>query len=185
MARARSFFKATKPKARTKTRAQKIRSIALEVGFIVFAFILLTRWQTRSLLPQGEAAPAFTLRDLEGNTVSLSDLAGKSTMVHFWATWCGVCKREFSTLNALNEALYDDEALVAIVDSTDAGAVLDFAKKHGLEYPVLLGTPEVRDAYRVQAFPTNYFVDKEGKLVSATVGMSTRLGMASRMHFAR
>lgn len=186
MVRAERTPKSENAPGRTeKTRTQRVRRIALEVGFVVLAFFLLTHWQTRSLLSGGEPAPGFELADLDGNVVKLSDLNGKTTLVHFWATWCGVCRREFGTLNALYDGLADDEALVTIVDSTDQTEVKAFAREHGLRYPVLLGTPAVMRTYRVQAFPTNYFVDSGGILRGATVGMSTRLGMAARMHCAR
>ena len=174
----------SEPEPKGRTRTQRARRIALEVGFIALAFFLVTRWQTRALLSDGQPAPRFELSDLDGNVVRLSDLNGKTTLVHFWATWCGVCRREFGSLNALYDGLDDDEALITIVDSTNQAEVKAFARDHGLRYPVLLGTPAVRDAYRIQAFPTNYFVDAKGMLRGATVGMSTRFGMSTRMHCA-
>ena len=60
-------------------------------------------------------------------------------------------------------------------------AVRGFAREHDLTYPILLGTDEVRRAYRVRSFPTNYYVSGDGSVRTSTVGLSTRLGMALRL----
>ena len=126
--------------------------------------------------------PAFDLVDLEGKRVSLDDYRGKTLLVHLWATWCGVCRQEFDALNALHRNLEHDEALVSIVaDSNDRARLARFVREHELEYPVLLGTRELLEKYKLAAFPTNYYVDDAGMLRDKTVGLSTRLSMGTRM----
>jgi thiol-disulfide isomerase/thioredoxin len=118
--------------------------------------------------------------------VSLESLRGKRVLVHLWATWCGVCRMELGALEAVHAGLGPDEALVSIVaDAEDRTAVAAFVKEHGIRYPVLLGTDEVLRAFRVTAFPTNYYLDGSGAIRGATVGMSTRLSMKVRLALAR
>jgi peroxiredoxin len=138
----------------------------------------VSAYQTRNHVSR-QPAPEFSLLDLRGNRVSLSAYRHKKVLLHFWATWCGVCRAELPSLRSLQRSLGPDEVLLTIVeDSDDAEAVRRFAREHELEYPVLLGTDEVRRAYRVRSFPTNYYVNGDGSIRTSTVGLSTRLGMA-------
>ncbi len=161
--------------------------VALEVGVALLVFLALSAWQTRRLLPtSGEQAPDFQLRDLSGNLVSRQDFDGRATLIHFWATWCGVCRQELSALNWLYQRLGPDEALVTIVaDSEDPGAVRRFVRDNEIRYPVLLATPEVLERYRVSAFPTNYYLDGSGGVQDKTVGLSTRFSMDARLGCAK
>lgn len=103
-------------------------------------------------------------------------------MIHFFATWCGVCRAELPSVRGLARNLGSNEVLLAVVaDSEDAELVRRFAREHELSYPILLGTPETLSAYRVSSFPTNYYVNGDGSIQTSTVGLSTRLGMALRL----
>lgn len=158
----------------------------LEVAVVLALVLAVTTWQTRHLAPTGEPAPAFRLEALDGSSVSLESLRGKRVLLHFWATWCGVCRQELSALSAVHRSLGANEALVTVVaDSGDADAVRQFGSEHGLAYPILLGTPEILREYRVGAFPTNYYLDERGVVRGRTVGMSTRWAMQARLALAR
>jgi len=146
-------------------------------------FAGVTAYQTRDHVTQ--IAPDFALQDLGGHRVVLRDYRGKKVLLHFWATWCGVCKAELPSLRGLARNLAPDEALVTVVeDSEDVEAVRRFAAKHQLSYPILLGERAVLRAYGVGAFPTNYYLNGDGSIASTSVGISTRLGMAMRLWIA-
>lgn len=165
------------------TRLLARRSVSWVAQGVVLVGLLfaLGAYQTRRHL-RARVAPDFVLPDLSGRRVSLADYRGKKVLLHFFATWCGVCRLELPSLRGLAQRLGPNEALVAVVeDSADAEAVRGFARKHELNYPVLLGSPEVFRAYRVSAFPTNYFVNGDGTIAGSTVGLSTRLGMATHL----
>jgi peroxiredoxin len=162
------------------------RRTALEV--IVFAgmFVAILAYQERNLLSHHTLAPAFSLESLDGRTVSLEDYRGKRVLVHFWATWCGVCRQELSALSAVQKGLGPDEALLTVVaDSDDRAHVRDFVAKEGIRYPVLLADATTLRAYRIGMFPTNYFLDAEGRISGHTVGMSTRWSFRARLALAR
>jgi thiol-disulfide isomerase/thioredoxin len=137
-------------------------------------------------LPRDEPVPALELTDLQGKRVSLAEFRGKTLLVHFWATWCGVCRQEFGALNALQRNLGSNEMLLSVVaDSDQRTHVERFVREHRLEYPVLLGTQKVLEDYKIEAFPTNYYVDGAGRLRDKTVGLSTRMSMGARMACAK
>ncbi|MFY0529843.1 TlpA disulfide reductase family protein [Archangium gephyra] len=100
----------------------------------------------------------------------------------FWAPWCGVCKAEASTLSALQGTVGGSAHVLSVaVAYEDEEDVCRFAREHSVDYPVLLGSEELRRAYGVEQFPTTFFVSSEGRLERAAVGYTTRLGLLWRM----
>src|SRR6478752_6520889 len=109
------------------SRLRRFRRYALEALAVVVIFLLASHFQTRDLLPDDSPAPNLALRDLDGNVVRLADFRGKRVLLHFWATWCGVCAQEVGALNATLDALPAGEALVTVVaDGDDEAAVRKF-----------------------------------------------------------
>jgi thiol-disulfide isomerase/thioredoxin len=103
-------------------------------------------------------------------------------LVHFWATWCGVCGLELGSLNALHARLPANTTLVTVVaDGADREHIERFVKEHDIRYPVLIADEEAMQRFAVKAFPTNYYVDETGVVESVTVGMSTRWAMWLRL----
>jgi peroxiredoxin len=89
----------------------------------------------------GEAASDFTLRDIDGNSVTLSELEGKVVVLSFWATWCGPCKEEMPHLQKMLTERRDKgfEVLsISTDDARSASRVKPFIKKNGYEFTVLL-----------------------------------------------
>jgi peroxiredoxin len=155
--------------------------------FVLFAIIFLavSRWQQRDHVPDGTPAPSFSLRTLDGKQVSLEEFRGKPVLLHFWATWCGVCRQEFSMLNSLHESLGSDAVLLSVVADSDTPGLGAFASEQGIQYPVLLGNAGMLSAYKVGAFPTNYFIAPDGSIASSSVGMSTQWASRARLSCAR
>jgi peroxiredoxin len=158
-------------------------SAALQILALIALWFAVSAYQTRRHVGHGGTnAPAFTLVDLSGKQVSLEAFRHKKVVLHFFATWCGVCKAELPSVRALVRGLDDDEVLVGIAaDSDDREALRRFAREHELEYPILLGTDAVLRAYGVDRYPTNYYVNGDGSVSSSSVGLSTLLGMKARL----
>ncbi len=166
--------------------ARRVRRYALEGALVVGVFLTVSHLQTQKLVPDDSPAPELVLRDLDGKTVRLADFQGKRVLVHFWATWCGVCQHEVGALNATQAALGPDEVLLTVVaDGDNKAAVQKFASEKGAKYPILLGNDEIVRRFHVSMFPTSYYVTPEGIIDAATVGMSTRWAMQARLGCAR
>jgi peroxiredoxin len=157
-------------------------STLLTLGIAALVWLTISTYQTRRHVSSKSIAPDFALTDLSGRSFSLRDFRGKKVMLHFFATWCGVCKAELPSLRGVHRGLEEDEVLLAIAeDSDDVFALRRFAAEHELRYPILLGTRAVLGAYAVSAFPTNYYLDADGAVSSSTTGLSTRVGMELRL----
>jgi thiol-disulfide isomerase/thioredoxin len=127
---------------------------------------------------QGKAAPAFTLVSLDGKKVSLADYKGHPVFVNFWATWCEPCKLEMPWLEEFSKK-YASQGLVVLGISTDdvgKAVIASTAKKLGVTYPILLKDDTVEDKYNIEFDPESFYVDKTGKVIIATAGISDGQG---------
>lgn len=117
-------------------------------------------------------APDFTLIDLDGNTISLSELNGNVVFLNFWATWCTPCKKEIPFFNEAYET-HKDSGLMIIGISIDRSEkiVKKFLTKHELVYPVAMGTQKFLNDYGIaRAVPVTVILDKKGKLRHKVIG---------------
>ncbi|RMG79300.1 MAG: TlpA family protein disulfide reductase, partial [Bacteroidetes bacterium] len=97
---------------------------------------------------------------------------GKVVLINFWATWCPPCRNEIPDLIKFrNENRKKFEIIGIALDREGPEIVKKFAREIGINYPVIMGTPEIVSSYGgIQAIPTSFLVDKEGDLVKKIVG---------------
>lgn len=132
-----------------------------------------------SVKPEAERkeAPDFSLKDGDGRTVKLSDYRGKVVLLNFWATWCGPCKLEIPWFTEFETNLKDRGFAVLGVSMDEDGwdVVKPFVARLGVNYRMLLGTDMVAQQYGgVDALPTSFLIDREGKIASTHVGLVSR-----------
>ena len=115
-------------------------------------------------------APNFTLRDLRGNQVSLSDFRGQPVVLNFWATWCSPCRVEIPHLETLYTK-YKNQGLVVIGmnTETDYMKVKRFAEPQ-ISYTVLLDGGTQAQGYDVSGIPCTYYIDRAGIIQHRSVG---------------
>lgn len=121
-----------------------------------------------------QPAPAFLVRDLDGNVISTADWNGKVILLNFWATWCPPCRVEIPFLIQLQKK-YKEDGLLILGISLDDGPpdeVKEFAKSAGMNYPIVMRSRELLMEYGgVPALPTTFLVNKEGKVVQKHEGL--------------
>jgi len=121
-----------------------------------------------------EKLPDVAMADTKGVSHRLSEWKGRPLMVNFWATWCDPCRREIPLLKSLrHERASESLEIVGIaVDFQDA--VVDYTRKIGIDYPVLIGEKDgitAIDAFGMDAvFPFTVFADKQGRIFTVKVG---------------
>ncbi|MET0047227.1 MAG: TlpA disulfide reductase family protein [Sedimenticola sp.] len=120
------------------------------------------------------AEPAdFSLPDLDGRTVKLSEFRGKWVVVNYWATWCPPCVEEMPELELFHSQNKDSNAMVLGVnmETIDVELFKDFVEDQFISYPVLRTPPAHRTALgKVPGLPTSYLVSPEGHVVARQVG---------------
>ncbi len=150
------------------------------VGLVLLVFFVARAYQTRQL-PSG-AAPELRASDIHGAPISLRDYRGQPVVLHFWATWCGVCRAVEHNVVATADAV---PVLTVASLSGPAEDVSRYAQEHGLRFPIV-DDPAGMLAKRfgVHAFPTSFVIDADGEIRHAEVGYTTELGLRFRMWLA-
>jgi len=122
-------------------------------------------------------ATEFTLRDLDGNDVRLSDFQGKVVMLDFWATWCPPCVTAIPELVALHEK-YNAKGFEVIGISMDHSVsdTKEFVSEHHVPYTILMSSDEVEKQYGVTTIPVTFLIDKTGKVVKKHLGFAPGVG---------
>jgi thiol-disulfide isomerase/thioredoxin/outer membrane lipoprotein-sorting protein len=121
----------------------------------------------------GPAAP-FTLADLAGKQVSLSDLKGKVVLLDFWATWCGPCRIEMPHVARLSRELADKGLVVLAITTESRELAAGYLEKNKLELRCLIDAGgKVNESYRIQALPTVVVIDRNGNVSDFLVGLQT------------
>lgn len=123
-----------------------------------------------------QPAPAWTLKDVDGQSVASEQFKGKVLVVDFWATWCGPCRAEIPGYVALQKK-YGRDKLVVIgvsLDRQGPAVVKKFIEKNGVDYQIVMGTDEVVAAFGgdepIQAIPTTFIIDHAGNIVDRKMG---------------
>jgi cytochrome c biogenesis protein CcmG/thiol:disulfide interchange protein DsbE len=125
----------------------------------------------------GEKAPDFSLKSVDGKTVKLSDFKGKIVIIDFWATWCPPCRRGIPDLVAIQNEFKDKVVIVGI--SLDREKTIKdvpgFVKDYGINYPIVYGDDKVVMSYGgIQSIPTSFIVDKKGNVADMHVGLVSK-----------
>lgn len=117
-------------------------------------------------------APDFTLKDLDGNTVSLRELRGKVVFLNFWATWCPPCRLEMPTMERLHVELNDQGLVILAVNYREGPEEIQaFLKQHDLTFTALVDEKaEVFELYKAWSLPTTYLINKKGEIVGRVIG---------------
>ena len=170
------------PSLRPKRRLPAWARWAIEISLFILVYWGVSLYQTRGAFTGGNAFGEMRLNTVRGEVVDFAAYRGRPILVHVWATWCSVCKREFSAVRSIASAPPADAVVLTIVaDGEDRAYLQRFVQDNSLSYPVLIGSDAVMKQLGVSAYPTSYYIARDGSVGSVTAGMSTRWAMWLRL----
>jgi peroxiredoxin len=125
----------------------------------------------------GDVAPAISLADVHGDTVTLGSLKGKVVLLNFWAPWCRPCKEELPDLDSLHKK-YSSRGFTVLSVCIDrsASAVSEHLQKRPVSFPVLVDKDgEASEAYFFSGLPASFLIGKDGIIRYRHVGSGKEL----------
>lgn len=153
---------------------------AVRVLAVIAVILAIRAWQQRGTA--SGMAPAFEAPTLDGGSFSVQAQRGKPLLIHFWATWCGVCKMMDGNVAAM---VPGHDVITVASWSGGADKVARTLRDRGLSMPVVVD-PDGRIAreYGVSAVPASFVVGPDGRIRYTEVGYTTELGLRLRMWLA-
>ena len=138
------------------------------VGLLAARLIQTNQSEHRA---SGEAPP-FTFTTFEGETISLSDLAGKGVVLNFWASWCAPCRDEAAMLEATWRREQNNGIVFIGLDYLDQEpAARAYLEEFGVTYP---NGPDLQSAaarrYGIKGVPETFFIDPQGNIQELVIG---------------
>ena len=128
---------------------------------------------------QSTILPAIDTVMLDGSTFTSKEIRKKPLIIHFWATWCPVCKTEASTIQSISKTY---EVLTIAVGSGTDEELRTFMDQNGYNFRVVNDNEGVlAEQFKVEVFPTTFIFDRDGKLKFTEVGYTTLLGFKGRL----
>lgn len=126
-----------------------------------------------------QVAPDFTLTNLNGEEVSLSDYRGQNVYLNFWASWCPPCRAEMPDMEEIHQEYQDKGLVVLTVNLAESkDTVQKFITANDFTFPVLLDPKnEAAKLYKITSIPVSVFINKDGVIAEKRVGMLTKKQM--------
>jgi len=168
---------------KTDSRWRKVSRLVLNVGLMIAVFLAASAFQSRNMLDTDrQMSPDLQAVTLSGSAFDLGAADARPTLVYFFAPWCHYCA--FSSDNLVRLRRLRDESDLRIItvalDWQSVAEVREYAEKHELNIPVLLGDTSVSRDWKVYGFPTYYVLDGKHRVVRRDIGYTTQLGLLWR-----
>jgi peroxiredoxin len=167
---------------RNNSRAAKWRGYTVNILLLVILVVGIRAWQQRDMA--GGAAPVLQGVTLAGQTYKLPAHPSQPVLVHFWATWCSICRAEQGSISAI---AHDNSNVITIaMQSGKTEEVTRHMRQQGIDFPVV-NDPEgsLASAWGVHAVPASFIIDTDGQIRFVEVGYTTEIGLRLRLWLAK
>ncbi|WP_301170745.1 thiol-disulfide oxidoreductase ResA [Brevibacillus nitrificans] len=167
-----------------KSNRTYIRVAVLGLLLVALVFALYSSFvKDPNAVKVGKAAPNFSLQQLNGPDMALSDLKGKGVVLNFWGTWCEPCKKELPALQQQYDQFKDKGLVVVGVNIGESTvAVEPFVKQFGVNFPILLDSQsQITKLYRIGPIPTTFFISPDGDVEEIFIGQLNEALIAQKV----
>ena len=152
------------------------RKTIMQFMLVILAIFAIRAWQQHDLA-QG-IVPNFTSKSITGK--SLSSHANEATLIHFWATWCGMCRLENSNIQSVSK---DYRVLNIALQSGSDAELKKYASKYNMKIDNIINdnSASLASLFAVKATPSSFFISKDNHIKFSEVGYVTTLGYRLRL----
>ncbi|MDP2759173.1 MAG: protein disulfide oxidoreductase [Sideroxyarcus sp.] len=166
------------PESRPQPRRAKWRVVLTNLLLIIVVVAAIRAWQQRDMV--SGAAPELRGITLAGEFYDLPEHLRRPLLVHFWASWCGICRAEQGSIAAI---AHDYQNVITVaMHSGKPEAVADFMHTQGIAFPVLNDEQGwISDRWGVHAVPASFIIDRAGQIRFIEVGYTTEIGLRLRL----
>lgn len=157
------------------------RKTIMQLMMVILAIFIIRAYQQQDLTTG--IAPSFTSKTLSGEVINANSLPDQGVLVHFWATWCPVCKFENDNIQAVSK---DYKVLNVAIQSGDDLEIEAYAKENNMQLNNLINdqSGSIARLYGVKGTPTSFFINPKGRIQFTEVGYITTLGYRLRLWWA-
>ena len=162
-------------------RYDRWKKIAKEIliGVLILFVVSNVVSYLRKPALQDETLPQNTFQTIGGKQFDFQSYQGKPLLIHFWATWCPVCKMETANIERVSKKY---QVVTIAVQSGSDSEIKAFLKEKEASFAVINDKKgELSKRFSVEVFPTTFIYDSKGNLVFSEVGYTTTAGLLARM----
>jgi len=154
----------------------------ISIGLVLLFFISnIISYIRKPDLPN-KNIPELNLKDINGKNINLQSYKGKPLILHFWATWCPICKLELSNIDSISK---NYQVISIAVNSGDNYKIKEFMRKKAVDFTVINDkNGELSKDFLIEAFPTTIIYNSNGKFIFGEVGYTTTAGLLARLKLA-
>lgn len=152
-----------------------------ELVLVLVIIFGVRAWQQRDIA-KGAAAPLYG-ELLDGTPYLMHGKPDKPLLVHFWATWCPICKAEQGSIEAMHQDQYN--IITVAMQSGSSKSISGFMQAEGTSFPVINDADgRISASWGVRAVPASFIVDSDGQIRFVEIGYTTGWGLRLRMWLA-
>lgn len=164
-----------------ESRTRRWRSWVINAAVFIVLVVGIRSWQQRDMV--AGAPPVLQGTTLAGSLYELPAHPSRPVLVHFWATWCAICRAEQSSIDAI--AHDHPDVITVAMQSGKADEVMRHMREQGISFPVLNdANGDIAKAWGVHAVPASFIIAPDGKISFVEVGYTSGMGLRLRLWWA-
>lgn len=168
--------------AGNKSRTAKWRSFAINAGLFLIVVFGIRAWQQRDMV--SGIAPVLKGTTIAGKPYALPAHPAQPVLVHFWATWCPICRAEQSSIVAI--ANDHPNVITVAMQSGKPEEIVQYMREQGISFPVVNDADgSISNTWGVHGVPASFIIAPDGKIRFIEVGYTTGPGLRFRLWLAR